>query len=672
MITLLTTAVIAAVATIVASLIAWTLRGARARASETATRTRLEATLENESRLARDLASLEATHTTVIDRFRQESAARASAEAIAAKVPDLESQIVQLHGTNAANQSELRHLATAAAEASQNVRSTAEQLEQATTRAASAEERSTALTEQLRQTSERRATLESETSRIPDLEQRLLTADEARESLGAELTSLKATLGGTQSALSAERETLGIIRAELSEARGQLQAGQQVIVQLTADKADLTTRLQAERSQVEAQIRVLTEARTSFSDNFKALSTDALRNNNQTFMDLAQSLMDRFQEGARGDLDARHKAVDELIRPLRESLQKVDGTLGDIERARSTAYTALNEQLKSLVETHIPILRNETAGLVKALRQPSVRGRWGELQLKRVVEMAGMLDYCDFVEQDSRSSDEGRLLRPDLIVKLPGGRNLVVDAKAPVAAYLAASEATDEPTQRTHIAQHVQQVRAHIAALGRKAYWEQFSPSPEFVIMFIPGESFFSAALQEDPSLIECGVNEKVIPATPTTLIAMLRAIAYGWRQEKLAENAEEISSLGKQLFDRLKTVGDHWSDVGKSLGKAVEAYNKSTSSLESRVMVSARRFRDLKVQTEDSEIPLLEQIDRVPRSLQAEELISPPDGSGPAGVTTGVHRLDPMLANGPPPAANEPLSGDEASSSNYSSGERS
>ncbi len=429
--------------------------------------------------------------------------------------------------------------------------------------------------------------------------------------------------GRTESALETDRQTLSTLRRELTQAREELSAAHSAVVDMTAENADLKSRLEAERTQSQKQIELLNEVRTSFSGNFKALFNDALQNNNRAFLDLANQAMERFQQGARGNLEARQKAVDQLIKPIAESLQKVDGKLGDIEKDRLVSYSELNTQLKGLVETHLPGIRNETANLVKALRQPTVRGRWGELQLKRVVEMAGMLDHCDFIEQDSRSDDEGRQLRPDLIVQLPGGKSIIIDAKAPVAAYLDAIEATEESAQQVQMARHAQQVRTHITALGRKGYWEQFAQSPDFVVMFMPGEAFFSAALQEDPSLIEYGVGTNVIPATPTTLIALLRAVAYGWRQEKLAQNAEEISNLGKDLYERVAKLGEHWSDVGDRLGKAVEAYNKSVSTLESRVLVSARRFRDLKASSEGREIDALDPIELSPRTVQAEELVA-------------------------------------------------
>jgi DNA recombination protein RmuC len=396
--------------------------------------------------------------------------------------------------------------------------------------------------------------------------------------------------------------------------------------QISAHKARVATlevELTNERASLQDERELLERARATLSDSFKALSADALKSNNQAFIDLAKSTLETFHEGAQAQLAARQVAVDQLVQPIRESLSKVDNKLGEIESQRIAAYAALNEQLKGLVETHLPVLRTETANLVKALRQPTVRGRYGEVQLKRVVEMAGMLDHCDFVEQENRQTEDGRL-RPDLIVKLPGGRNIVIDAKTPISAYLEAIETADESTQRLLTAQHAQQCRNHVAALGRKAYWEQFAPTPEFVVMFIPGEVFFSAALQEDPTLLECGVNEKVILATPTTLIALLRAVHYGWRQEKLAQNAEEVAKLGKELYDRIRTLSGHWSEVGDRLGKAVEAYNRSTSTLESRVIVSTRRFKDLKVGACDSEIVPLKQIEVIPRIAQVEELTPP------------------------------------------------
>jgi DNA recombination protein RmuC len=367
----------------------------------------------------------------------------------------------------------------------------------------------------------------------------------------------------------------------------------------------------------------LRRARSTLSDTFRALSADALQRNNQAFLQLATATLERFQVGAHAELAERERAVDALVRPLRDSLQRVDGVLGEMEKTRIAAYAALSEQLRGLVETQLPMLRGQTAALVQALRQPAVRGRWGEIQLRRVVEMAGMLEHCDFLEQPTRISEE-RALRPDLVVRLPGGKQIVIDAKAPLSAYLEASEAADEQTRASRLQAHAQQVREHMVALGRKAYWEQFSPSPEFVVMFLPGEMFFSAALQQDPALIEFGVNEKVLVATPTTLIALLRAVAFGWRQESLAANAEQVAQLGKELFTRIGVLARHWSELGERLGKAVESYNRSVVTLESRVLVSARRFRDLQAAPPDGQIDAQVPVELSPRALQAEELAEP------------------------------------------------
>jgi DNA recombination protein RmuC len=324
---------------------------------------------------------------------------------------------------------------------------------------------------------------------------------------------------------------------------------------------------------------------------FKALSADALARNNQAFLD--------------------------LVAPVRNSLDKVDSKIQELEKARAGAYAALHEQVRGLAETQTQ-LRAETGKLVTALRTPGVRGRWGEIQLRRVVEMAGMLDHCDFVTQTSVASEEGRL-RPDLLVCLPAGKIIVVDAKTPLDGYLQAIEAPDEQTRKLRLADHARQVRAHLIALGRKSYWEQFEHAPEFAVLFLPGECFFSAALESDPSLIEFGVGQNIILATPTTLIALLRAVAYGWRQEDLAKNAADISALGKDLFKRLSDMGDHWNRMGKALERAVEAYNAAVGSLEARVMVTARKFADLKTAPPGAEIAALEPVDKSVRATPGE-----------------------------------------------------
>jgi DNA recombination protein RmuC len=348
---------------------------------------------------------------------------------------------------------------------------------------------------------------------------------------------------------------------------------------------------------------------------FQALSAEALARNNQAFLDLARASMAESHAVATGDLEKRQQAIQELVAPVRQSLDNVDARIRELESARTGAYAGLQEQVRNLIETQQQ-LRTETGRLVTALRTPSVRGNWGEVQLRRVVEMAGMVDHCDFYAQTTLAGEEGRL-RPDLLVRLPSAKTVVVDAKTPLEAYLRAVEAPDEPSRKAALAEHSRQVRTHMAALGRKSYWEQFDQAPEFAVLFLPGECFFSAALESDPSLIEFGVAQNIILATPTTLIALLRAVAYGWRHEKLAQNAAEISALGKELYKRLSVMNDYWISLGRGLERAVEEYNKAIGSLETRVNVSARRFADLQAAPLGVEIPVPEPIEKSVRKLE-------------------------------------------------------
>jgi DNA recombination protein RmuC len=420
------------------------------------------------------------------------------------------------------------------------------------------------------------------------------------------------------------RGRIAWLQEQLVESQEEIAARQDQHADMLSTVARLEASLTYEKHMASEQLAFLDRATVELRQSFQAMSAETLQNSAQTFLTLATTTLEKVQVQAAGELTRKHDAVAGLVAPLETSLSQVNAHLHDLEAARQQAYGRLSEQVHALM-TSQERLQVETGNLAKALRAPTVRGRWGEMQLRRVVEMAGMVPYCDFAEQVSIGAEETRL-RPDMVVNLPGGKQVVVDAKTPLQAYLDALDAASEPQRRQLMQTHARHVRTHINRLSTKAYWEQFDHNaPEFAVMFLPGESFFSAALEYDPSLIEAGVTQRVILATPTTLIALLRAVAYGWQQDKLAENAQAISKLGRELYERLRLLAEHVTHVGKSLDRSVEAYNRMVGSLDGRVLVTARRFAELGLDA-GKEIPELIPVERMSRSPQAPELDSGPE----------------------------------------------
>jgi DNA recombination protein RmuC len=430
-----------------------------------------------------------------------------------------------------------------------------------------------------------------------------LLRTKATSASAADLATLRERLAGKESEL---QKLQGTFNSELVQHKNSQQ-----------ENAQLKAALEGERRAAQERKESFQQAAEELSEKFKALSRDALKDNNQSFLELARATLGKFQESAKGDLELRTRAIDQLVKPLKESLEKVDGKIGELEKTRAGAYSELREQVKALATSQSQ-LQAETGNLVKALRAPHVRGRWGEIQLRRVVELAGMLQYCDFVEQETLATEDSRI-RPDLVVRLPGNRTIVVDSKVPFDAFYESITTTDEVVRLAKLKEHARLVRVHITALSRKSYWETVQPTPEFVLLFLPGETFYSAALEHDPKLIEDGVSDKVIIATPTTLIALLKAVSYGWRQEQMATNAQEVSRLAKDLYDRLRTFTGHFADIGKGLDRALDSYNKGVGSLEARVLVTARKFKERGAIAGD-EIETLEPIDKLARPLSLDE----------------------------------------------------
>jgi DNA recombination protein RmuC len=430
----------------------------------------------------------------------------------------------------------------------------------------------------------------------------------------------RAATAGDTSRVATERARFEAIAQRVPLLERELLAARSIVVDREARLneaqvrlAEIQTRLFETEKAAAEKLELMARAESSMKDAFQALSMDALDKSRAAFLDQAQATFGQFRESALKDFAAKETTFAQLVSPIRESLSKFEVHVHDIEQKRTEAYSGLSEQFTSFRESQT-LLRGETEKLVTALRAPSVRGRWGEFQLRRVVEMAGMVQHCDFVEQSTIHGEDGRL-RPDLIVHLPGGKTVVVDAKVPLSAYLDAKDAKDEGARRELISLHAKHLRKHVSELSDKSYADHLSSSPDFVVMYVPIESAFADAVQADPSLLDDAVEGNVIPAGPMTLLSLLKGAAYGWRQERIAESAEQISELGKELYNRISVMAGHFGQVGDALGKATMAYNRSVGSLESRVLVQARRFKDLGAAVGE-DIPEIETASHVPRQL--------------------------------------------------------
>jgi DNA recombination protein RmuC len=427
----------------------------------------------------------------------------------------------------------------------------------------------------------------------------------------------EATLRAIEGAARAGQATAEELRRSLGVAEDRAQVLAQELSAAQQARAVAETQSTELRRSLDEQKALLDGAKEKLGDTFRSLAAQALAANNQGFLTLAAEKLGAARKETEDSLAARQTAIDAMLKPVKESLDRVDGKIQEVERERGQAYGRLTELVRNLSESHSK-LSAETGNLVRALRAPSVRGRWGEIQLKRVVELAGMVEHCDFFQQETLSTDDGRL-RPDLVVRLPGGRHVVVDAKVPLEAYLEALEAPTEEARRAQLVRHAAQIRAHVVKLSAKSYWSELPCTPEFVVMFLPSEAMYSAALQESPSLIEEGVGKQVLIATPTTLIALLQAVHFGWRQERLAENAQAISVQGRELHARMAVLFEHWGKMGVALERATESYNRAIASFEGRVRPAIRRLEELGAAS-DKEPAVLEAIQTRTRVLAPDE----------------------------------------------------
>lgn len=474
----------------------------------------------------------------------------------------------------------------------------------------------------------------AETARLNEVirakEKELQDKDSRIAGVQGELDQANATIlriSEERSAAAARLEHMQGVQLALERKDDEIKQLAAVITELKEKQAVLQTVVEKERAATEEKLQLLEKAKERLTDTFQAISASALKNSQESFLGLAKATLGNYQEAAKQDLELRQKEVKQIVEPVRESLERYDRQVQEMERMREKAYGGLSQQVQSLAATQQQ-LQKETANLVKALRTPQVRGRWGEITLRRVAELAGMLKYCDFFEQETRESEQGRL-RPDMIVRLPNDKQIVVDSKVPLLAYLEAMEADTDNERTTRLITHSRQIQAHMNKLAQKTYWEQFQPTPEFVVLFIPGENFFSSALEHNPALIEEGVSKGVILATPTTLISLLKAVAFGWRQETMTKSAEAISLLGRELYERISTMTEHLERLGRSIEKSVATYNQVVGSFERRVLASARKFGDLGISKRGgAEIAYINPVEKTTRPIS---VVEPDDDEGSA-----------------------------------------
>ncbi|MCA1583699.1 MAG: DNA recombination protein RmuC [Acidobacteria bacterium] len=448
---------------------------------------------------------------------------------------------------------------------------------------------------------------------------------------GGWLISRQAGRQHIEAAARLQRSSLADVQDELRRTREHLDASRHEGVRLREDNMRYRTELVHLREAVPEKLTLLSQAQDQLKASFDSLAGQALRMTTEEFLKLADQKLTNVQSTALGEIHKRQQALDELIKPIRDTLTEVDHKLGEAERSRIASASAVTTLLREVGLQHDK-LRGETQNLVRALRTPAVRGRWGEVQLRRVCELAGLLEQCDFEEQPTTLFDGARQ-RPDLIVRLPAGRSVIVDAKVPLDAYLSALEAPDDETRHARLRDHARQVRDHVVKLGAKSYWESFQPSPEFVVMFLGAEAIYHAALQEDPTLLEFSARHRVVLAGPMSLIGQLLVVAQGWRHEQMAHNAQEIHQLGRELYERVSKMTEHLDTLRTRLDSTVRAFNDTVGSYETRVLVTARKFKALGATTE-SEIEPMQAIDSVPRVLQSANLLGLPEDAVVDGET--------------------------------------